>query len=614
MPYIPQFNKISLQEAAYAPSYMRQQQDEAVTKSAELADALKFDYLKQDASVIEPTLQKYDQGIKDVSSELAKSGFTQDTKSKILGLRANYIGDDKIRHIKKNYADATSQWDEQRKRMIQEGRPGSDIENQKQAFFSGYQGGYSSDGYKNDFTPGATSGYYDIGEDAKKAMTNIGQTGTLVGNNGTVIGTGYFSNPNTGKKEAYYSFTDRKTGQKLDNLTQEQAVQKYLEREYTTPGSDRNRFAQINKIDPEFIKNTIGDVAASMRTNMYHQIPSSDTRMQFAPDGSSGKPTGPSNPFMTYDSGVTNPDMADKAAENKTILDTPIPTSLTEMEKNAAIVATGYEGSTQRTNYETKLLQGRQVDLANKKQKIVDQYKKDYPQYYKDPNADPIEATKRAIIIEKNNSASVDNDLLGINVDDKEYSNVGLTDQVLNRIKAKPGVPLFEKQEADKTWLSSNTLKTKDDYIKTYDKSKLDWKTQMPMVNNNGDVFVKDPSDKLLKVNPEAFDNNTKTLQSEVLKPVLGQLMDVKLFDDKLNQPIPVPNTDIVFDVEMKPADSNTGYKPDPYKLSDRIVHMYRRDPQTGQVLNHVVLTPMEAKQEIARGMFQGFENTKLNQ
>ena len=37
MPYIPKFNKISLQEMAYAPQLMRQQHDESVARNMEIA-------------------------------------------------------------------------------------------------------------------------------------------------------------------------------------------------------------------------------------------------------------------------------------------------------------------------------------------------------------------------------------------------------------------------------------------------------------------------------------------------------------------------------------------------------------------------------------------------
>jgi hypothetical protein len=295
MPYIPQFNKISLQEQAYAPTLMRQQHDEAVAKQMELADALKFDYLKQDASILEPVLNKYSEDIQKVSTDLAKQGFTQDTKSKLLGLRSQYTTDDKIRQVKKNYSDAMSQWDDIRKRMIQAGRPGSDIENQKQSFFSNYQGAFSPDGFKNEFTAGITSGYYDIVEDAKKAMTGIGTTGQIVGSSGSSIKPATLKDANGNVIASGWETTDNKTGQKVFNKDQRLAVEAYLNAEYNDPSTDRGLYAQLNKITPEHIQNAIANVSKSMTEDRYAQLPQQDTNisgMTRAEGSSSSVPLG----------------------------------------------------------------------------------------------------------------------------------------------------------------------------------------------------------------------------------------------------------------------------------------------------------------------------------
>lgn len=275
MPYIPQFNKLSLNEMAYAPSLLRQQHDDAVAKQMELAEALKFDYLKQDAPGIEPVLQQYNTDIEDVSNQIAQQGFTQDIKNKVLGLRSKFVTDDKIRQYKKNYSDAMTGWEDLKKRMIQEGRPGDDINKQKAAYFSGYKGAFDNEGFKQEFTPGRTSGYYDIAEDAKKAMSNLGTTGIVVGKGGSSIvektGVGADRKPFT-----YFEVTDSKTGQKLSNLTQRQAVERYLMAEYGDPTTDRGLFAQLSGITPEHIQNTIANVSQSMEESRYAQLPQTD--------------------------------------------------------------------------------------------------------------------------------------------------------------------------------------------------------------------------------------------------------------------------------------------------------------------------------------------------
>jgi len=259
MPYIPQFNKLSLNEMAYAPSLMRKQHDEQVASQMELAEALKFDYLKQDAPGIEPVLQKYNTDIEDVSKQIAQQGFSQDLKNKVLGLRSQYVGDDKIRTYKKNYSDAMSQWDEQRKRMIQEGRSGDRINRQKAQFFSEYQGAYTPEGLKNEFTAGRTSSDYDIGDYALKAASKLGHTGTTIsGGKDTLTPR---KDPTTG--DTYYEVRNVSDGKLISNLSQVDAIKKYVKDQFNTEGTDENLFAKIEGLSPEHISSTVENVLNS---------------------------------------------------------------------------------------------------------------------------------------------------------------------------------------------------------------------------------------------------------------------------------------------------------------------------------------------------------------
>jgi len=294
MPYIPSFNKISLQEQAYAPSLMRQQHDEAVTKQMELADALKFDYLKQDASILEPVLNKYSEDIQKVSTDLAKQGFTQDTKSKLLGLRSQYTTDDKIRQVKKNYSDAMQGWEETKKALIQRGAPGDLINRQKAAYFGAFKGSFDDEGFKQDFTAGRTSGVYDVVEDAKKAMTGLGSTGQIVGSSGSSVIAKDLKDANGNVIASGWETTDNKTGQKVFNKDQRLAVEAYLNAEYNDPSTDRGLYAQLNKITPEHIQNAIANVSKSMTEDRYAQLPQQDTNISgmTRAEGSSSVPLG----------------------------------------------------------------------------------------------------------------------------------------------------------------------------------------------------------------------------------------------------------------------------------------------------------------------------------
>lgn len=615
MPYIPQFNKLSLQEISYAPMLMRQQHDEEIAKQMELAEALKFDYLKQDAAGLEPILQGYNSDIETLSKEIAQNGFSHDVKNKVLGLRQKYVADDKIRTYKKNYADAMSQWGDVRKKMLQEGRSGDEINNQKAAFFSGYAGAYSPTGEKNEFTPGRTSGYYNPLEDVSKLMKGLGENGKLVGLTGSSANIVYKTDPYTGQRVAGIEFRDSRSGQLLENSKEISDMLSAVAGQYADSRTDRGLWANINKQDQESLLKTITDVANAHLSSKYTHIPETSNRWNPLDNVSGKKSESDGSPFLTYPGSSSDADITDDANDAVSVLDTPLPTTLTEGEKAAIAEMASRGGAVPNADYiksqHQKKLQEKQTELAAKKQQTINSYKKNYPGYFTDPNVDPVVATKRAIATQKNNAATI-NQITGINVDDKEYSNTGLTENILNKVIGSGDVPLFEKQDKDKHWYSSDTYKKKDDYIKLYEDSKLDWKTQMPFVDNNGNIYVKDPADKLLKVNPNAFDQNTQDLQSQVLKPVLKQLTDPALFDGNNNVPVRVPNTNIYFDVELAPGDPDRGIVSDPYNVSDRIVHMYSIDPKTEKVNGHMELTPAQAKQEIVRGIFQGFKNTTL--
>ena len=278
MPYIPQFNKMSLQEMSYAPTLMRQQHDDAIAKQMELAEALKFDYLKQDAPGLEPILQKYNADIEDVSKQIAQQGFTHDLKNKVLGLRSQYVTDDKVRQYKKNYTDAMQGWEETKKSLIQRGASGDLINKQKAAYFGAYKGAYDDEGFKQEFTAGRTSGVYDVMEDAKKAFAGIGTTGQIVGSSGTSVQQVKTKDRN-GNPMTYFEVTDSKTGQKLTNLDQRQAVAQYLKAEYGNEATDRGLYAKIAELAPEHIDNIVDQVSRSMAENRYAQLPQVDTNI-----------------------------------------------------------------------------------------------------------------------------------------------------------------------------------------------------------------------------------------------------------------------------------------------------------------------------------------------
>jgi len=618
MPYIPQFNKISLQESAYAPSLMRQKHDEAVSNTLELNDALKFESLKQDTPLLDPILQKYSQDIGKVSEDLAKSGFTQDTKSKILGLRSQFTTDDKIRQVKKNYGDAMSQWDEQRKRMIQEGRPGSDIDNQKNAFFSGYQGAFSKDGFKNDFTAGATSGYHDIAEEAKKAMTNIGENGTLVGNNATIIKTDDFYNPVTQRKEPYYKIVDSKTGEKVDNLTQLQAVQKYLENNYFTKGTDENRFAQINKIDPEYIKNTISGVASSMSKNMYDKIPDENTRIQLMDDGTDGTKKQPLDGDLNqYENlNVNSKEYKEADAREKAIkADVNVPQKRLNLSYGATWGVPPDDEPTppQPGAYGKTSAQIKQESIVHQNNIT--------PRYLgmNNPNTGnqytPEEAALEGIKATKNASAYKET-TTAMNVDSKSLGGKTPAEVVLmNMINQSSKKPLIQ---VGGKWTGGDKNISKQDLMNLLEDTNnkgVTWKDAPVQFKNNGDIIISDFNGNSFKLNPtgeqgeSTMEKSTSKLYNELYLPILTKITSVNTYDDpKLDAPIQGPDG-ALYDV-VSTKNGKITSDADPYSPENRIVR--RRVAQADGTAKSEYYTQNQFKQDFLKHTITGLKNIQI--
>lgn len=570
MPYIPQFNKISLQEQAYAPTLMRQQHDEAVAKQMELADALKFDYLKQDAQILEPVLNKYSEDIQKLSSDLAKQGFTQDTKSKLLGLRSQYTTDDKIRQVKKNYSDAMQGWEETKKALIQRGASGDLINKQKAAYFGAYKGGFDDEGFKQDFTAGRTSGVYDVTEDAKKAFTNLGSTGSVVGSSGSSIvektGVGADKRPFT-----YFEVTDNKTGQVIKNADQRAAVEAYLRAEYGDESTDRGLYAKIAGLTPEHIQNAISNVSASMAENRYAQLPQRDTNISGMARGAADK-TGPGEPLPEFNIPELNKDKYDDAQEDENILN-----GLDRSKSTASSegYSTGYTPGWSYTKTPTK----------SDKNKIISKYKEKYPRLFGKSMSDE-DAAKIGAKYEKAYSA-INSSVLALKSKD-------VVENIYNSILKTGDDNTLERVNKD----GSKDIKSISDIAASFKETGVDWKQVPPLVNPYGVTFIRDAEDNLYKVNESSFDKTTQMLKKDVIKPVMDQLLDPQLADKDANQSISIPGTNKKLHVNFDPED--------PYNVSARKIVMY--EIVDGKPVGKVI-QPGELFQELTEGIRSGFQS-----
>lgn len=588
MPYIPQFNKLSMSEMAYAPTLMRQQHDDAVAKQMELAEAMKFDYLQQDANILEPVLQKYNDEISKVSTDLAKSGFTHDTKNKILGLRSQFTGDDKIRHIKKQYADAMEGWGEQKKALIQKGASGDLLNKQKAAYFGNYKGGFDDEGYKQDFTPGRTSGVYDITEDAKKAMTNIGKTGQIVGSSGSNVQ--LINDPKLG---SYYKIYDSTTGQYITTKNQIEATKAYLKAEYNpeNPTSDRGLYSKIAGYSTDYIGSLVDQVGSSMIDGYYQSLP--QNRIDFAGLGSDNKkPPAPAMPLPEYDIPELRPKEYDEAAEDLKVLSGEKP-----KPKSVPIGTIQFPG----TFSGQQVTKGKTQTTEEATRDIVAKLEPKYPGLFKS-GMSKVDAAKVASMYEMNYAAT-SKSMLALKSPD-------IVENLYNSLAAAGEKPMLERVTSD----GKKGVKTFADVVKTYEGTGLDWKQVPPMVNPYGETFIRDAGGNYYKVNESSFDKTTQKLKKDVVKPTMDQLLDPRLFDKPDVKPIEVAGARTAFPnglyLNVNLIDHPNA---DPYNIEHRVVEFVTPSgnvDENGEPLYYKVktITPGDTFQELTEGQRTGFQ------
>jgi len=587
MPYIPQFNKLSMAEMAYAPTLMRQQHDEAIAKQMELADALKFDYLKQDANILEPVLNKYSEDIDKVSTDLAKQGFTQDTKSKLLGLRSKYTTDDKIRTVKKRYSDAMSGWEDRKKSLLQQRASGEDINAMRKAYFDGITPAYDDEGFKQDLTPGSTSNVYDISEDIKNKFANIGSSEVVYGGSGVkavreVLGKG------TPYERSAWKILDSTGGTKSNNLSQREAVKALTLSEYTDPSSDRALYAKLTNKSPEYISGLVDQWSDAMAKDQIGQV--AQTRGSYEFDKDSAPPTN-QEPLPKHNIPEFDKDRYDQAQNDEDIL---------TGNKQPDF---GISKSTPQNPWEKDKFFERETSERAKKE-IATKYKSKYPKLFDKG----IPENQAAII-----GAKYDKGYSGINSSFYALKSKDVVENIYNSILKSGDAPTLERVNKK----GDSSIKSIADIAKTFEGTGIDWKQVPPLVNPYGVTLIRDVNDNLYKVNESTFDETTQGLKKNVIKPVIDQLLDPQLFDKENQQPVEVsgarskyPNG-LFLDVDI---DRTPGRKVDQYNVDDRVINMVTPSgnfDKDGNPLYYKIksVLPGELTQELISGIGSGFQS-----
>jgi len=601
MPYIPQFNRLSLQEMSYAPSLLRQQHDDAIAKQMELSEALKFDYLKQDAPGIEPILQKYSSDIDDISKQIAQNGFSQDLKSKVLGLRSKYVSDDKVRHYKKQYGDAMQGWEEQKKALIQKGASGDLLNKQKASYFGSYKGGFDDEGFKQEFNAGRTSGVYDPVEDTSKLMKNLGETGVLesLGNSSARIS--YKKDPVTGQSIPGVEIIDNNTGQIVENSKQISSMLNSMIDEYSSDKTDRGLWATISEQDKGQLLKTITDVANAHLSSRYAGVPQQSVRWSPVDNGSGSVSNDNQRPLpVTEELEVSKKLQKDldkdlEIINQKRPSDTEYNTKMDAFRKAASKDPRG-------AGLISQVERGHKNEIKiweDSRNKVISKYKTKYKDFF-DPNVPVEQSVAKAIAYEKNNTATK-TQKVHIVADPKEFGGNTITESILNYV--------FPDKDKDISIDVDGKLETKGDFEKLWD-DKTKWKESVPSINRLGQIELTGPEGEKYTLNDNALDVNTRSIKNKVLVPMLSQLNDPTLGDNDSFDPIEIPNMNMAIDVVVDPNDK--------YNIASRQVVAYNilsRDangniiPDTSSARR---LSPSDAMQFVTKGIFSGFKSVKF--
>ena len=419
--------------------------------------------------------------------------------------------------------------------------------------------------------------------------------------------------------DTYYEVRNVSDGKLISNISQVDAIKKYVIDQFGTEGTDENLYAKIEGITPDKISETVNNVLNS-------QI----VRDETAPRGSSSftgftkgsigdrQPAGGS-PLSTFPRTTGDTDASKEAHKDLSTLTAPLPQEISGVgEFFRKLKSSGVgDASSQKIAHDLELKKI-QSQAIKEKQDVIERQRKKYPRYFNQKNPDgtlidPFVAAQKGIKNDISQDAKI-YDVTGINVSDEDFDNRGMVDILLNEKISKvynSDEPIFKKQPEDRGIFSKDEYRTVEDY-KSLWPNKSGYEKEISYVDEKGDIMIPHPkTGKLLTVNPKAFDNATQDLQSNVLKPLLRQLNDPTTFDKSTDGEIQAGrNMNLYFDVI--PARLEDGSY-DPYNTELRQVVMYQKDPQTGKkVLLGEPMSPPDAKDLLVKGIFNGFKSVDL--
>lgn len=270
----------------FAKSNLLRQKHDAYNKAfLDAEKGLDFEYAAVDEPYVQKALQPLQQGLDNLSTNLATKGIKGVSEKDLLNYRRQYqksMGPNgvlgKTIQNKAAMQQTLAEFDQ-----VHAKDPEWYRQKAKQQMLAAYKGVKdSATGKLQDFTPGPVTGYRDIAGDAIEMLKNAGASDQDL----DLFRSGHASiQPVTLPNGAQMlKIVEQTPGNIRSNKQQLEAGLNQLLTEYTDVNTDRGRFAQIAEYSPEYIAGSLSKIGNMMQSSVMSRQPGWNAGFQQMPD------------------------------------------------------------------------------------------------------------------------------------------------------------------------------------------------------------------------------------------------------------------------------------------------------------------------------------------
>lgn len=326
----------------FAKSNLLRQKHDAYNQAFLDAErGLDFEYAAVDEPYVQEALQPLQQGLDNLSTNLATKGIKGVSEKDLLNYRRQYqksMGPNgvlgKTMQNKAAMQQALSEFD-----RVHAREPEWYRQKAKQQMLAAYKGVKDpTTGKLQDFTPGPVTGYRDIAGDAIEMLKNAGASDQDL----ALFRSGHASIqavplPNGAQM---LKIVEQTPGNIRSNKQNLEAGLNQLLTEYTDVNTDRGRFAQIAEYTPEYIAGSLSNIGNMMQSSVMSRQPGWNASYQQMPDAPNGGGSGGYEAFNPIDRSIVTTHTPMKNSElfkDKSDIKESIRSSQSTYKKSAAL-------------------------------------------------------------------------------------------------------------------------------------------------------------------------------------------------------------------------------------------------------------------------------------